>query len=92
MTKTTTLTALTFALTVTGLPVLAQSDMETGQSMLMDGLETQLNRLGIDTDNVDYLTLAEVAEIRSIIFEDNSQNSKRDQIEDVLDDAGTRLE
>lgn len=76
-------------LAVPAVPAIAQDSMEMGQSMLVGALVNSLNRFGISTDNVDQLTLAEIAEIRGIVNDDSmGDNNKRSQIENVLETAG----
>lgn len=81
------LVATTLALPLAA-PVVAQdtSTMADGQSMLVDGLENNLQRMCIDTSGINDLTLNQIAEIRGILERDESSDElQRDRIQGILD-------
>lgn len=80
------LVATTLALPLAA-PVVAQdmSTMADGQTMLVDGLTNNLERMGIDTSGVNDLTLNEVAEIRGILERDEASDAvQKSRIESIL--------
>ncbi|PWJ10068.1 hypothetical protein [Jannaschia seohaensis] len=71
-------------LTVGGLAQ-AQS-MGQGYDMLTTALMSDFERMGIPTDVLDDLTLAQVAEIKDIVEADDSDNFKKGRIEAIIRD------
>lgn len=66
-------------------PVFAQDTLSMGHSMLLGSLMNNLNRMGIPTDNINDLTLNQVAEIRGIMEQsDMADNTKKRRIEEIL--------
>lgn len=77
----------TLALPMAG-PVAAQdtATISMGQSMLIGSLMNSLNRMNIDTSNVNSLTLSEIAEIRGILEDDDTpETQQKKDIEAILE-------
>ncbi|MEM1429481.1 MAG: hypothetical protein AAGG09_08485 [Pseudomonadota bacterium] len=66
----------------------AQDDASMGQgfNMLTGAVYNALNAQGFDTENINNLTLSEIATIRRLLTEDMG-SSERQRIEKILDDA-----
>ncbi len=81
-----TLVAAGLALPMAAPAVANMDDIRQGEQMLRDGLATQLADHGVETDNLDELTLAEIAEIRGILRSDSSSDTlKQEQLEEIVE-------
>jgi len=80
--------ASAMALPMTAAPVAAQDTLSMGQSMLVGSLVNSLTRMGIPTDNINNLTLSQIAEIRFILEEDMATNQQAERIRSILAEAG----
>ena len=81
-----TLVAAGLALPLAAPAVANMDDIRNGEQMLRDGLATQLADHGVEADNLDDLTLAEVAEIRGILRSDSSSDTvKQEQLEEIVE-------
>ena len=71
-------------------PAVAQNSDEAalsmGQSMLLGALTNELQRLDIDTSNLNDLTLAEIAEIHTVLSDDESSDIvKTQELQEIVD-------
>jgi len=83
-----TFIALAFAATAatTSLPTSAIA-MENEYNMLTGAVYNSLRQFGVETDNIDQLTLQEIAELRTILSGDSmSEEQKRVRIRALLED------
>ncbi len=83
-------TALTLALTAVAPAAFAQDAMDTtemrsGNDMLRASLENGLTQRGLPTDNIDNLSLSEIAQIITLLEE--SGMGSNDRIELILNEA-----
>lgn len=60
------------------------SGMGEGYDMLQTALMSDFERIGIPTDQVDNLTLGQVAAIKGIVESDGDDNQKKGQIEAII--------
>jgi hypothetical protein len=67
----------------------AQDSMNMGFNMLTGALYNALAAEGIDTANINELSLAEIAQIRNLLDEEGMGASERQQIENILENAGS---
>jgi hypothetical protein len=67
----------------------AQDSMNMGFNMLTGALYNALAAEGIDTANINELSLAEIAQIRNLLDEEGMGASQRQQIENILENAGS---
>lgn len=76
-----TVSALTF-----GAAAFAQtaSGMGQGYDMLQTALMSDFERIGIPTDQLDNLTLAQVAAIKGVIESEGDETQKKGQIEAII--------
>ena len=64
-------------------PAMAQS-MDMGFSMLTGAVFNELRQRGIPTDNVDNLTVSQLAQIKNILNDDMSEGQKTTRIEAIV--------
>jgi hypothetical protein len=82
-----TITALATAATLAFAPAAfaeAHVSMGAGYDMLVAGLEGDFERLGIDTDLMDNLTLSQLAAIKSVLESQDDDNQELNQIEAII--------
>ncbi len=78
--------ALAATAAATSLPTSAIA-MENEHNMLVGAVYNSLRQFGVETDNIDQLTLQEIVELKTILSGDSmSEAQKRTQIEALLED------
>lgn len=82
MTTTVKAFALTAALSLLGATAVSAMEMEF--NMLTGAVYNALKAEGFETDNIEQLSLAEIAEIKSLLEADNMGGSARTRIEQLL--------
>ena len=82
MKKSMTAFALAAALTTVG--VASASAMEMEFNMRTGAVYNALKSQGIDTTNIDTLTLSEIAEIKGLLEGDDMGNAAKSRIENIL--------
>lgn len=66
----------------------AASAMENEHTMLVGAVYNALSQLGVETDNIPNLTLAQIAQLREILSGDSmSEGAKKNQIRQILAEA-----
>jgi hypothetical protein len=77
-------TALTTAAVIAFAGVASAQTMTDGYDMLVAGLEGDFERLDIDTDLMDNLTLAQLAAIKAVLESEDNDNQTKGQIEAII--------
>jgi hypothetical protein len=76
-------TAATISLAAAA-PAISQQDMSMGFNMLTGAVYNELVSRGLPTDNIQSLTLSQLAIIKSIIDSDDSEGKKTNGIKAIL--------
>ncbi|MEO1399314.1 MAG: hypothetical protein AAFU56_10685 [Pseudomonadota bacterium] len=65
--------------------------MENEHKMLVGAIFNEVKRLGLETTNIDKLTLNEVARIKNVTSGDSmSEQQQKNEVRKILTDAGER--
>ena len=67
----------------------AVSAMGNELNMLTGAVYTELKLRGVDTDNIDGLTLSQLAAIKSVLDSDDSQGQMTQQIKSIVESPNT---
>ena len=76
--------ALATAATITLAPALQAQTMDMEMNMLTGAVFNALQSRGLPTDNINELSLAEIATIQNILRSDESEGQKTQRIEAIL--------
>lgn len=80
--------ALATAATITLAPAVQAQTMEMEFNMLTGAVFNALQSRGISTENIDELTLAEIATIRNLLNSGDNEGQITQRIEQILAEAG----
>lgn len=65
--------------------------MDQEHSQLVVAVENDLNRLGMDTSNIDKLTLGDIAKLKGLLSgESMSEAAQKNAVRKILEDAANR--
>ena len=78
--------ALATAATITLAPAVQAQTMEMEFNMLTGAVFNALQSRGLPTDNIQELSLSEIATIRNILNSDESEGQQTQRIETILQD------
>lgn len=76
--------ALATAATLSLAPVAQAQTMEMEFNMLTGAVFNALQSMGLPTDNIQNLSLSQIAQIRNIMSSDDSEGQKTQRIEQII--------
>ncbi|MBT8456676.1 MAG: hypothetical protein HKO95_12735 [Rhodobacteraceae bacterium] len=86
MTRTLSALAIAAAVATTGASMATAMDMEF--NMLTGAVFNELKSRGLPTDNIDQLSLSQIAIIKGIVDGDDSEGTKTNRIQAILERDG----